>query len=104
MKKIENYKVTDIQDYNGILYCIVENSGLYSMENDSLQLVNSNNKSLISNPEYLYRNEGKLYAGSSTEFVIVENKDKASKYTLDSNSLFILSNGNKLWNCKGNKG
>ena len=103
-EKIEEYKVTDIEEYNGNLYYIVENTGIYFIENESRQLVNSNNKSLIGNPEYLYKNEGKLHAGSSTEFVILESKDKATKYTLDGNSLFILSNGNKLWNCKGYKG
>lgn len=107
--KIEDYKVTDIQEYNNNLYYIVENSGVYNIDNntpitESQVLGNSKEKSVISAPQYLYRNEGKLYAGSNNELVIFENSNKAVKYTLDGNSHYILSNGNTLWNCKGNQG
>lgn len=127
--KIEDYKVIDIQEFKGNLYYLVEKSGIYVIDNEknkvnlekweeiandktgniidyngkitieSNLVSSSSNKS--SNPTYIYKEGDKLYAGSSTNIIVFEDKDTYKKYSLDGKSKFIQTKGNSLWNCKG---
>lgn len=102
-KKINNHKIKSFAELSGELYCLLEESGIYSIntDNNELTLLEKNNGIKFN---YLYSNGSQIIACGNNKAVVFNNSKDFTTYKIDSNSKFIRKAGNNIWNCKGYKG
>ena len=100
--KKNNYFTKAICELDGLLYCYLDDFGIYSYTPDNNIL-----KDVIYNhgEKYntIYSTGGEIIASAKKKTTVITGAQEVTVYK-NSNSNHILKDGNQLWDCKGYKG
>ena len=100
--KKNNYSTKAICELDGIMYCHLDEFGIYTYNADKNTL-----KDVIYNNGERYRtmysNGGEIIAFSNNKTTIITSPTDVTVYK-NSNGNFIQKDGNRFWDCKGYRG
>lgn len=100
--KINDSKVSELNDFNGKLICFIDKKGVFYINNNTLESIVT--VSATRTYKYSYIKNDKIYIGWEGILTIVESNNSYKHYSTTSGTSFLAVDGDVLWNCRGIKG
>ena len=100
--KINDSKVSELNDFNGKLICFIDKKGVFYINNNTLESIVT--VSATRTYKYSYIKNDKIYIGWEGILTIVESNNSYKHYSTTSGTSFLAADGDIFWNCRGIKG